>query len=112
MSLGLQAQPIRIVWVAGDEKAHIAEGFYVWLGDMLIGEALPGKPHEHKGPGTIEPSYWFFSPKGAAPAFFSLLSYDLGGSWAPESIGFSARKEKGGKKGFFGFTLTSPCAKR
>lgn len=32
---------LRVAWVAGDEAANRPQGFYVWLGDRLIGEALP-----------------------------------------------------------------------
>ena len=32
---------LRVAWVPGDAANGVAEGYYVWLGRMLIGEALP-----------------------------------------------------------------------
>ena len=32
---------IRMAWMPGDAANGVAEGYYVWLGRMLIGEALP-----------------------------------------------------------------------
>lgn len=32
---------VRVAWVGGSESQNVAKGFYVWLGDMLIGEGLP-----------------------------------------------------------------------
>jgi hypothetical protein len=34
-------EEIRVVWHPGNQGAGIARGFYIWLGDRLIGEALP-----------------------------------------------------------------------
>ena len=39
-SAGLPA-PVRIAYVQGDENRGLKSGFYVWLGDQLIGEGLP-----------------------------------------------------------------------
>ena len=33
--------PLRVAYVQGDEKRGLKSGFYVWLGDQLIGEGLP-----------------------------------------------------------------------
>lgn len=35
-------QELRVVYVSGDSSAGYTPGFYVWLGEHLIGEALPG----------------------------------------------------------------------
>lgn len=34
-------EPIRLAWVNGEPDKGLKAGFYVWLGDQLIGEALP-----------------------------------------------------------------------
>ena len=34
-------EEIRLVWHPGKAEQNIPQGFYVWLGDRLIGEALP-----------------------------------------------------------------------
>ncbi len=94
MSEGLQARPIRIAWVAGDEQEGIARGFYVWLGDMLIGEALPGEALQSRDGATPEPSFSFYTPRGSLPTCIGAMSYDLGGSWAPPTALFTARKSK------------------
>ena len=38
---GKKVEPIRVMWVPGSELNKVDKGFYVWLGDMLIGEGLP-----------------------------------------------------------------------
>lgn len=37
------AKSLRIAWREADRRHGIPGGFYVWLGEMLIGEALPSK---------------------------------------------------------------------
>ncbi len=93
MSEGLQARPIRMAWVEADADANVAEGFYVWLGEMLIGEALRGEAHL-PGSGTPQPSLDFWMPMEALPTAIGALHYDFGGSWAPQAVGFTAQKEK------------------
>lgn len=39
-------QEVRLVWHPGKPAEGIASGFYVWLGDMLVGEALPAAEEE------------------------------------------------------------------
>ena len=39
--MSANTKPVRLVYTAGAPDKGISEGFYVWLGDMLIGEALP-----------------------------------------------------------------------
>lgn len=43
-------EPIRVAWVPGSESLGVQRGFYVWLGDMLIGEGLPDA--DEKVPGV------------------------------------------------------------
>lgn len=33
--------PIRVAWIPGSKSQNVNKGFYVWLGDMLIGEGMP-----------------------------------------------------------------------
>ena len=35
---------VRVAWLPGDEAQQVPAGFYVWFGDMLVGEALPDVP--------------------------------------------------------------------
>ena len=39
--MSANTKPVRLVYTAGAPDQGIPGGFYVWLGDMLIGEALP-----------------------------------------------------------------------
>ena len=41
LDMSSNTQPIRISWLPGNEEQNIPGGFYIWLGDMLIGEAQP-----------------------------------------------------------------------
>ena len=42
-------EAIRVAWVGGSESQRVDKGFYVWLGDMLIGEGLPDVGAKMKG---------------------------------------------------------------
>ena len=70
---------IRMAYVAGDSTQGIAGGYYVWLGDMLIGEALSGTASSAVNGVTL-------SYSGAS--FYTLqgLAMDSTGTYAP-SIG-------------------------
>ncbi len=74
MSKGIQ--PVRLAFVEGTLASGIVSGFYVWLGDMLIGEALRGTPADEVGLTLIA---------GEQPAHISRLNYDPGRAWAPPS---------------------------
>lgn len=37
-------EAVRVAWIPGSEAQNVMKGFYVWLGDMLIGEGLPDTP--------------------------------------------------------------------
>ncbi len=39
-------EELRVAWVPGNAAENRPQGFYVWLGDSLIGEALPSMPQE------------------------------------------------------------------
>lgn len=39
--MSANTEEIRIVWHPGKADSDIPQGFYVWLGQRLIGEALP-----------------------------------------------------------------------
>lgn len=47
--MSANAEEIRIAWHPGEPEAGIARGFYVWLGNRLIGEALPPDTEEDEG---------------------------------------------------------------
>ncbi len=82
-------EPIRMSYVAGDTDSNIPGGYYVWLGDMLIGEALKGEARDAQGM-SLKPMVCFFAPKGAPGVRFESISIDLEHSWAPASKRFSA----------------------
>lgn len=47
-----KVEPIRVMWVPGNADQHVAKGFYVWLGDMLIGEGLGDDGTKFNGVGV------------------------------------------------------------
>lgn len=47
--MSANTEEIRIVWHPGKTDAGIERGFYVWLGNRLIGEALPAAAEEDDG---------------------------------------------------------------
>ncbi len=74
-------EPLRLAWVAPVPAQGRQGGFYVWLGDMLIGEALEGSAGGKAG---------FTITAGGEAARLAQLSYDPSASWAPDSKRFSA----------------------
>ncbi len=40
---GISKKRVRVTWVKGDASKGIDQGYYVWLGNQLIGEALPSQ---------------------------------------------------------------------
>ncbi len=42
-------EPIRVAWTPGNPDFGVKGGFYVWLGDMLVGEGLPPEKSGVKG---------------------------------------------------------------
>ena len=44
-SFAEQGKPLRLVWHPGEAAGNKPQGYYLWLGDMLIGQGLPaGEP--------------------------------------------------------------------
>ena len=68
-------EPIRICSVPGNDAASIPGGIYIWLGDMLIGEALPASATD----GTA----LSFSLSGSASAHLILHAADATHAFAP-----------------------------
>lgn len=46
-------QHIRIVWHSGNQSLNVQAGYYVWIGDMLIGHGLPASDNANKNGITI-----------------------------------------------------------
>ena len=42
-------QALRVSWLPGSTSSHVPGGFYVWVGDMLVGEALADDSAATKG---------------------------------------------------------------
>ncbi len=75
-------EPIRMVYVGGNPARGLKGGFYVWLGDMLIGEALPGVEVDGGAKLSVGTS--------GIGVGLRQLSYDPAASWAPPTKRFSA----------------------
>lgn len=81
-----EANTLRMAWINGREDG-VAEGFYVWLNDMLIGEALSGNTNT-----SIVGSYkdtLLFGDIGASyvtSAEIFALSFDATTAWAPDVL--------------------------
>ncbi len=71
------SENIRMAYIAGDSENGIGSGFYVWLGDMLIGEALAGTSSTLS---NVKLSY-----SGASSYTISALAMDSTGAYAPTS---------------------------
>ncbi len=74
MSKAALNTPINITCVQPDTKANRPGGFYIWIGEKLIGESLPPQPTTHKGisiekTGTAKAqiSNFGYLPKAVAP---------------------------------------------
>lgn len=66
---------IRVAYHTGDSDNNIASGYYVWLGDMLIGEALNGSSSSMNG---VSLSY-----SGSSYYTLTGLAMDAGSAYAP-----------------------------
>ncbi len=73
-------EPIRLAWVPGAPAQGVQPGFYLWLGDMLIGEALSGTPGGEAG----------FTLRSGSAAHIAGLRYDPEAAWAPTTKRFTA----------------------
>ncbi len=73
-------EPIRLACVPGAPALGVQPGFYVWLGDMLVGEALSGTAGGEAG----------LVIRTARAANIAGFGYDPSCAWAPTSELFSA----------------------
>lgn len=74
---------LRIAFVQGNPERGLKNGFYVWLGDQLIGEGLPSAGNTNGV--TI-------TNNTAADVKLESLFMDAGGSYAPASKGLCGSK--------------------
>lgn len=79
--MSVNSEELRVAAVPGDNAQGRTPGFYVWLGDRLIGEALPGMDSASNGhvPGFI------LSPRGDVPVFINGAAL-TDGAFAPCSL--------------------------
>lgn len=73
---------LRLSYVKGNDAEGLKSGYYLWLGDMLIGEALSATI----GAGTNGVTIRY---DGAGNAIISNLALDGSGAYAPTSTGIS-----------------------
>ncbi len=66
-------EEIRLTWVKGNPAQGIGQGYYIWLGNQLIGEALPAQENKNR-PQGVE------SNKNASPKVI-----DMSGNYAPNN---------------------------
>lgn len=71
---------LRIAWHNGNAEGNIGSGYYVWLGDMLIGQALQSAVGEMKGIGLS-----WSGEAGTAAGIFDLAFADT--AYAPATTG-------------------------
>jgi lysophospholipase L1-like esterase len=72
---------LRIAYLLGDNTNNISSGYYVWLDDQLIGEALTATVGNTYNGLTI-------SYSGTSTAVISNLSLDSTGAYAPTTTGY------------------------
>ncbi len=77
-------EAIRLAYVPATPGADIPGGFYVWLGDMLIGEALEGTPS------SADAGLTFCNGEFPVPKLW--VHYDPTAAWAPDTMRFTAGK--------------------
>ncbi len=74
------SQNLRLAWVAGHQAEQLAPGYYVWLGDQLIGEALAATYGSGMAGLNITHS-------GTGNAQLTALALDGSGAYAPTTTG-------------------------
>lgn len=76
--MSVNTKELRVAYVAGNSELGYTPGFYVWLGDQLIGEALEGMSPAANGhvPGLI------LSAKKGAPVYIKSAAVGAG-AFAP-----------------------------
>ncbi len=78
--MAANTETLRMSWLAGNSSENLSAGYYVWLGDMLIGEAL-GVTYE-TGKSGLSISY-----EGTGNALIKDLALDGNNSYAPTTTG-------------------------
>ena len=73
---------LRVAYVQGDESRGLKGGFYVWLGDQLIGEGLPSS-------GTTDGV--IIANHMETAVILSSLFMDSSGSYAPDADGIRSK---------------------
>ena len=81
MNMSELTSALRVAYVRGRNSQGLSTGFYVWLDDQLIGEAL--------GSGTSAENGLSITNETGASITLSDLAMDSMGSWAPTSKGFT-----------------------
>ncbi len=79
--MSANTETIRMAWLAGNNLEGLKTGYYVWLGDMLIGESL-GVTYE-TGKGGLSITY-----DGSGNAVIKDLAVDGTASYAPTTTGY------------------------
>lgn len=80
--LSANTDSLRIAYVTGNAAEGVSSGFYVWLGDMLIGEALSATSGSANNGVT-------FSYSGTGTVLLDGFSMDGSGSYAPTTTLYS-----------------------
>ena len=100
LDMSANTENLRMAYVTGNEQEGLKGGYYVWLGDMLIGEAL--SVTSGSGSNGVIIQY-----DGSGNAILKDLSMDGTGSYAPPTSGLvneenafiSAGADSGGSSG-------------
>lgn len=79
--MSVNAESVRVSYIVGNAAEGLSGGFYVWLGDMLIGEALNGISAKDK-------SGVSFTYSGTGKVQLGSFSMDGTGSYAPTTTLF------------------------
>lgn len=79
--MSANADVIRVAYVAGDNANGLGAGYYIWLGDVLIGEAQTAAGASSSG--------LTFSYSGTLDAILSNLALDGSLSYAPATAGIT-----------------------
>ncbi|WP_418388824.1 autotransporter domain-containing protein [Akkermansia sp.] len=79
--MSANADSIRVAYVAGDNAHGLNAGYYIWLGDVLIGEAQTAAGGSSSG--------LTFSYSGTLDAILSNLALDGSLSYAPSTSGIT-----------------------
>lgn len=73
-------ESLRIAYVQGNTAQGLTSGYYVWLDDMMIGEALSGTTSDFCGLSVTNNS--------SSSVSFSNISMETSGSYAPTTSGY------------------------